>query len=60
MRRSPFFYRRRTDAERAIRPDLSWGVFELGLRDGDEKLVGMWDTRDAAREAARALNREEP
>ena len=59
--RAPFYYRRLTMTEQTrFHSDFDWGVFERGEDNGVEKLTSAWPTRDAAREAARQLNTEEP
>ena len=56
---SPFYVRKRTAGERdRFRSELLWGVFDRCTEE--EKLTSAWASRDAAREAARQLNREEP
>lgn len=60
---SAFIVRRRWERmSRESRLDLPWGVFEfVDMLGGkvEERLTSAWSTRDQAREAARALNREE-
>jgi len=56
MKKQPFYVGRVSgDA------DLSWGVFERPFsKRGETKLTSRWQFREQAREAAHALNKEEP